>query len=123
MTYLIAARAGFSPADAAIVAQSAQEIDDNHILIRVSKNTPYAYMGTISQTMDILRPRHNEKIYPIFHFIPGEPELSSTRRRDGLSSPWVTTPNSPLANELFDTALRSGDLYRIGASSHAYVDT
>ncbi len=35
----------------------------------------------------------------------------------------MTTPNSPLANEMLDTALTSGNLYRIGASAHAYADT
>ncbi|MBL7097740.1 MAG: hypothetical protein ISS15_08790 [Alphaproteobacteria bacterium] len=123
MTYLIAARAGFSPADAAIVAQSAQEIDDNHVVMKVSAGTPYAYTSTLSQTMDILRPHHNKRIYPIFHFIPGDPAAPSARRKDGVTNPWVTTPNSPLANEMLDTALRSGDLYRIGASAHAYADT
>jgi hypothetical protein len=123
MTYLIAARAGFAPADAAIIAQSAQEIDDNHIPFRVSEGTPDTYDSTLSQTMDILRPHANEHIYPIFHFIPGDPAAPSARRKDGLSSIWVTTPNSPLANEMLDTALQSGNLYRIGASAHAYADT
>jgi hypothetical protein len=123
MTYLIAARAGFAPAEAGIIAHSAQEIDDNHILITVGKGTASAYDGIITQTMNILRPQHNKRIYPIFHFIPGEPGAPSAKRKDGLSSAWVTTPNSPLANEMLDTALRSGDLYRIGASSHAYADT
>src|SRR5580693_1115501 len=94
MTYLIAARAGFAPPDAAIIAQSAQEIDDNHIPIRVNAGTPFAYDSVISQTMDILHPRHNMKIYPIFHFIPGDPYAPSTRRRDNRQSVWVTTPNS-----------------------------
>lgn len=123
MTYLIAVRAGFTPAEAGIVAQSAQEIDDNHILFQVSVGTEYEYDSVISQTMDILRPRYNKRIYPIFHFIPGDQNLPSARRKDGLSSAWVTTPNSPLANEMLDTALRSNDLYRIGASAHAYADT
>jgi hypothetical protein len=123
MTYLIAARAGFAPKDAAIVAQAAQEIDDNHIPARVSAGTSYAYDSVISQTMDILHPQHNKRIYPIFHFIPGDPMAPSTRRKDGSSSLWVTTPNSPLANEMLDTALKSGDLYRIGASAHAFADT
>jgi hypothetical protein len=123
MTYLIAARAGFSPADAAIVATAAQEVDDNHILIRVSAGTPAAYDSVISQTMNILRPHHAAQVYPIFHFIPGEPDAPSARRKDGRRSPWTTTPNSSLANEMLDTALRSGNLYRIGASTHAYVDT
>jgi hypothetical protein len=123
MTYLIAARAGFVPADAAIIAQSAQEIDDNHIPIRVSAGTEFVYDSVISQTMDILHPHHNMRIYPIFHFIPGDPDATSARRKDGLRSRWVTTPNSPLANEMLDTALNSGDLYRIGASAHAFADT
>lgn len=123
MTYLIAVRAGFVPAEAAILAQAAQEIDDNHIPISVSKGTPAEYDSVISQTMDILHPRHNERIYPIFHFIPGDPSAPSAKRKDGTSSLWVTTPNSPLANEMLDTALRSNDLHRIGASSHAFADT
>jgi uncharacterized protein DUF6765 len=123
MTYLIAARAGFTSAEAEIVAQSAQEIDDNHIQIKVSEGTDFAYDSTLSQTMDILRPRHNRRIYPIFHFIPGDPSAPTARRRDGLSSTWATTPDSPLANEMLDAAVKSGDLYRIGASAHAYSDT
>jgi hypothetical protein len=123
MTYLIAARAGFAPADATILAQSAQEIDDNHIAIEVSAGTPFAYKNMISQTMNILRPQHDEHVFPIFHFIPGEPDAPSAVRKDGGMSPWTTTPNSPLANAMLDTALRSENLYRIGASTHAYVDT
>jgi hypothetical protein len=123
MTYLIAARAGFAPADAAIVAQAAQEIDDNHIPIAVNEGSPGAYRSTITQTMNILQPHHTRKVYPIFHFIPGEPDAPSAQRKDRMRSPWVTTPNSPLANELIDTALRSKDLYRIGASAHAFADT
>jgi hypothetical protein len=123
MTYLIAARAGFQPDEAAIVAQAAQEVDDNHIPVAVSAGGQAIYENVISQTMNILRPHHNAKVYPIFHFIPGDPNAPSARRKDGMQSDWVTTPNSPLANEMLDTALRSNDLYRIGASAHSYADT
>ena len=123
MTYLIAVRAGFAPDAALIVAKSAQEIDDNHIPITVSAGTAEAYLSTVSQTMNILRPHHARKIYPIFHFIPGDPDAPSAARKDGAKSSWTTTPNSPLANVMLDAALRSGDLYRIGASAHAYCDT
>ena len=123
MTYLIAVRAGFVPSEAAIVAKAAQEIDDNHIPIIVSAGTPEAYLSTLSQTMNILHPHHATRIYPVFHFIPGDPDAPSARRRDGVRSPWVTTPNSRLANMMLDTALSSGDLYRIGASAHSYADT
>ena len=123
MTYLIAARAGFSPTEATTIAKSAQEVDDNHIPITVSAGTPAAYLSTISQTMNILHPHHAARIYPIFHFIPGNPDAPSAARRDGAKSPWTTTPNSALANTILDTALGSGDLYRIGACAHAYADT
>ena len=123
MTYLIAARAGFSPAEAGTIAQAAQEVDDNHIPIAVSSDTPQAYENAISQTMNILQPIHNERIYPIFHFIPGDPEAPTAVRKDGLMSAWNTTPGSPLAHEMLDTALASGSLYRIGASAHAFADT
>jgi len=123
MTYLIAARAGFSPGDALIVAQSAQEIDDNHIPVSVDAGTNAAYENVISQTMNILHPHHNQKIYPIFHFIPGDPDAPGALRRDGVRNVWVTTPNSPLANQMLDTALTSKNLYRIGASAHAFADT
>ena len=123
MTYLIAARAGFPPAEAALVAQAAQEIDDNHIPIAVNAGAQDNYLSAITQTMNILQPHHTRKVYPIFHFIPGDPDAPSTRRKDRLRSGWVTTPNSPLANALIDTALRSKNLYRIGASAHAFADS
>ena len=123
MTYLIAARAGFKPSDAAIIATASQEVDDNHIPILVSSGTAQAYASTVSQTMNILKPHDDARIYPIFHFIPGEPNAPSARRQDGRTSPWMTTPDSPLSQAMLDTALKSGSLHRIGASSHAYVDT
>jgi hypothetical protein len=123
MTYLIAARAGFAPAEAAIIAQSAQGVDDNHIPVEVGGGSLAPYRNTVSQTMDIMRPHHDLRIYPIFHFIPGNPDAPSAKRKDGVKNLWVTTPNSPIANEMLDTALASGDLYRIGASAHAYCDT
>jgi hypothetical protein len=81
------------------------------------------YTNRISQTMDILRPHEDRLIYPIFHFIPGDPKAPSAARVDGRTDPWVTTPNSALANQMIDAALASNDLYRIGVSAHGYVDT
>jgi hypothetical protein len=122
-TYLIAARAGFSPNDAWLIAHSAQGVDDNHIPVRMTDANGLTYNNQISQTMDIVRPHEDLLIYPIFHFIPGDPNASSAARVDGRIDPWVTTPNSELANQMIDAALASGDLYRIGVSAHGYVDT
>lgn len=123
ITYLIAARAGFSPAEATVVAHSAQAVDDNHVPITVNAGTPFAYENVLSQTMDITRPHHDTRIYPIFHFIPGDPKAATAARKDGKVGLWNTTPNSTLAHAMTDSALASHDLYRIGASAHAYCDT
>lgn len=123
MTYLIASRAGFSSAEAAIIAHSSQGVDDNHVPISVNPGTQFAYENILSQTMDITRPHHDTRIYPIFHFIPGDPKSPTAVRKDGKTSPWNTTPNSKLAHAMIDSALASHSLYRIGASAHAFCDT
>jgi hypothetical protein len=123
MTYLIAARAGFSPVEATIIAHSSQGVDDNHVPISVNPGTAFVYENVLSQTMDITRPHHDTRIYPIFHFIPGDPKAPSAARKDGKVSQWTTTPNSALAHAMIDSALTSKNLYRIGASAHAYCDT
>ena len=123
MTYLIAAKAGYSVSDSTIIAHAAQSVDDNHIPVRLVDDGGISYENSISQTMDILRPHEDSLIYPIFHFIPGDPKAPSTRRTDGVERQMVTTPNSALANKMLDAALKSKDLYRIGVSAHGYVDT
>jgi len=123
MTYLIAARAGFAPEHAEIIAHAAQSVDDNHIRYRV-RSPGGDYLNYVSQTMDILKPtRQLAKIYPIFHFIPGDPDAPSAARKDGRKDAWVTTPNSPVAQKMLKSALASGNLYRIGVSAHGFVDT
>jgi hypothetical protein len=123
MTYLIATRAGFNPHDAWLIAHSAQGVDDNHIPVKVVDDSGAEYSNALSQTMDIVRPHEDLYIYPIFHFIPGEQDAPSAARLDHRTDPFVTTPNSPLANKMIDAALASGDPYRIGVSAHGYVDT
>ena len=124
MTYLIAARAGFAPGQALVIAHAAQSVDDNHIQYRISGGAAAEYLNYVSQTMDILKPTNQLlRIYPIFHFIPGDENAPSAQRADGFKDPWVTTPDSPVAGKMIDAALASGDLYRIGVSAHGYVDT
>jgi len=123
-TYLIAMRAGFSPEEAAILAHSAQGVDDNHVPVLVDAGHPAAfYKNTISQTMDILRPHDDAHIYPIFHFVPGDPNAPSAARVDGKIDPMVATPDAPIALAMLQAALTSGDFFRIGIASHAYLDT
>jgi hypothetical protein len=124
ITWLIAARAGLPPEEARIVAYSSQFTDDNDIIFRIDKDLPTAYGNYISQTMNILKPRDTLlRIYPLFHFIPGDPMTNSAWRKDGGMHWLNTTPDSENANRVMDAALASGDPFRIGIACHGYADT
>jgi hypothetical protein len=124
MTYLIAAKAGFSPDEALTLAHASQHVDDNTWKFEIDKGKASAYRNYISQTIDILKPKARLlRIYLVFHFVPGDPGAEGARRKDGAMHRLVTTPDSENAQWLFDTALATGDLYRIGIAAHAYADS
>lgn len=125
MTYLIAAKAGLDSDQAHTIAYSSQYIDDNDMVFEIDKGKiGSAFRNYISQTMNILKPKAKlMRIYPIFHFIPGDPTAKTTWRKDGRMHWLNTTPNSKNANEIMDRALESKDLCRIGVACHGYVDT
>jgi len=124
MTFLIAAKAGFGQEDARIIAYSSQYVDDNDLIFEISKDKAQYYQNYISQTMNILKPKSKLfRIYPLFHFIPGDPSFPGAFRRDGNLHWLNTTPDSKNANLLIDASIKSGDLYRIGITAHSFVDT
>lgn len=124
MTYLIAKRAQYSNEDALIIATSAQMVDDNVLLYKVSGDDGSVYENIISQTMDVTRPRKDWlDIYPYFHFFPGDQRYKDSWRVDGCKHCINTTPNSDKAQEMVHEALVSGNLYRIGIAMHVYADT
>jgi hypothetical protein len=128
MTGIIAQSAGFSRDEAKTIATAAEYTDENDEVLKVKdRRTGKVYENYISQTMNILKPRQRlMRIYPIFHFIPGEPDADSARRRDGKMHLLNTTPDSEIANYLIDEAIKvTGEtrLYRIGLASHGYADT
>jgi hypothetical protein len=124
MTYLVAAKAGFGADDAYKIAYSSQYVDDNDMILEIDKGKASAYRNYISQTMNILKPKSKLfRIYPLFHFIPGDPQSKSSYRKDGKMHWLNTTPNSRNANEIIDAAIATEDLYRIGIACHTYADT
>ena len=127
-TGLIAHRAGFSKKESALIAYASEYVDENDVSFQIkNKQKGGLYSNHISQTMNILKPKTElMRIYPVFHFIPGEPDASTARRRDGKMHLLNTTPNSENANEIIDAAFKTPEdtrLYRIGIASHSYVDT
>lgn len=124
MTYLVAAKAGFGPEDAFTIANACQYVDDNDMILEVDKGEASAYRNYISQTMNILKPKAKLfRIYPLFHFIPGNPRKSTAWRKDGKMHWLNTTPNSENAIRIFEAALATEDFHRIGVACHAYADT
>jgi hypothetical protein len=128
ITGIIARRAGFTKKDASIIAHASQLVDDNDALRTIhDKKTDTDYEVYISQTMDILQPKHElMRIYPIFHFLPGNPMAESARRSDGKMHILTTTPGSELARKIMEAARQDSSpnrLHRLGVAAHAFVDT
>jgi hypothetical protein len=128
ITGILAKEAGFTEKESGIIAYSAQFVDENDVSLTVrDKTTGEDYINFISQTMNILKPKTELlRIYPIFHFVPGQPEAASARRRDGKMHLFNTTPNNQFAKQLMQNAFSSSEtirLYRIGIATHAYEDT
>lgn len=125
---ILAHRAGFSVEDAIVIAYASQHTDDNGVIYEILDQTGNTvYSNYISQTMNILKPKQDlMRIYPIFHFLPGDPMADSARRTDGKMHILNTTPDNSLANLMFSDALASPGplrLYRIGIAMHAFADT
>lgn len=124
MTYLIASRAGFGSKEARVISYSSQYTDDNCEEIDVLQGCDNFYRNNISQTMDITKPAEDlQCVYCFFHFLPGDPDSYTARRKDGRVHPLNTTPNSANANIIFDEALKTDNLYRIGIATHMFADT
>ncbi len=128
ITGIIAHQAGFTESEAQTIAYSSQYVDDNCIGVKVQdEDSNSIFANHISQTINILKPKRRlMRIYPIFHFVPGDPLAESARRRDGKMHILTTTPGSRNVNRLLDRAFHADDvsrLYRIGIATHAYADS
>jgi uncharacterized protein DUF6765 len=128
LTGLIARRAGFSEEEAEIIAYASQFTDNNVSRYKIrNKNNEVIYQNYISQSSNILVPRRKLwRIYPIFHFIPGQHDRMENNRIHGNMHWLNTTPDSQNANDLIDESFKADKellLYRIGIASHSYTDT
>ncbi|MGM0445878.1 MAG: DUF6765 family protein [Bacillota bacterium] len=124
VTYLIALQAGFDKKSANIIATSSQLVDDNVEINYIKNNKDETYKTYISQTANILKPEDELfRIYPVFHFVPGDYDQVGARRKDGTYHILNTTPNSLNAQRIIKNAAKANNLYRLGIASHCYVDT
>lgn len=128
ITGLIAHRAGFSHDEARVVAHACEMVDRNDVALTIHDPAGgEPFVNGISQTIDVLKPRHElMRIYPVFHFVPGDPLAPEARRRDGRMHRLNTTPGGPAARDLLAEALAAPEPlrpYRIGIATHAFEDS
>ena len=128
ITGIVAHAAGFTEKESEIIASASEFVDENDVKIEVmNRKTKEVYENYVSQTMNILKPKKKlMRIYPVFHFVPGDPADKNARRSDGKMHILNTTPNNEMANYLMDEAFKASEdtrLYRIGIATHAYADT
>lgn len=122
--YILALKAGFNAEDSYKIAYSSQYVDDNNEEFTILENSTAIFTNQISQTMNILKPQSEQlRIYPCFHFIPGDLTDPKARRIDNLTHSLNTTPNSSNARLMMNEALKTNNVYRIGIAVHAYADT
>lgn len=128
MTGIIARAAGFTEDEAKTIATASEYVDENDVCLKVEdRSTEAVYENYISQTMNILKPKRKlMRIYPVFHFVPGDPADERAARCDGKMHLLNTTPDNEIANRTFDMAFKAPAetrLYRIGIATHAFADT
>ncbi|NOZ69316.1 MAG: hypothetical protein GXP46_08770 [Deferribacteres bacterium] len=128
MTGIIARAAGFSEAEAKTIATASEYVDENDVCLKIEdRSGGKPYENYISQTMNILKPKRKlMRIYPVFHFVPGDPADERACRTDGKMHLLNTTPGNETASSMMDEAFRAPEdtrLYRIGIATHAYADT
>ena len=125
ITFILCRKAGYNKDDSYTIAYSSQYTDDNKNHYYVNSKNGDPFLNEISQTMDITKPsKKRQKIYPLFHFVPGGSEAEETCRIDcDEKKCFLTVPNSENAKLLLNEALKLDDLYRIGIAVHAFADT
>lgn len=134
--FALAREAGYSDADANIIAYASQYVDDNTDReYTVSDSSGEFYVGfpekigasgnfffpIITQAVDITSFKLSVQryVYAPFHFIPGD----NTIDMKGRKNPLCTTRGCKNAEDLVMAAVKSKDIYRIGVALHTYADT
>lgn len=120
--HYIARCAGFSEDEASTIAISSQMVDECTASWEIKGNRSSA-RTQITQNYIFWDEGVARDIYRPFHFIPGDPEMASSRRLDGRAGRFVVTEGSGLAREILVAALKTRDLFRMGIALHAYADT
>ncbi len=132
VTYVVARLAGFTHDEAAIVAYSAQYVDDatNSGLIRFDNGFLFERISSAHKMLDYrnFQELANHHVWIPFHFLPGNGGLPRGQTPSGsIVDQLICRPNSYVAQDMVRGCIagRSAaySLYRLGITMHVYADT
>ncbi len=132
VTYVVARLAGFDHGEAAIVAHSAQYVDDatNAGLIRFDNGFMYNRISSAHKMLDYrnFQELANHRVWIPFHFLPGNGGLPAGQTPPGPPGDrLICRPNSYVAQDMVRACLADQHepygLYRLGITMHVYADT
>ena len=131
-TYAIARLAGFSAAEATIVADASQYVDDavEAGTVRFDNGALFARISSAHKMLDYrnFEALADHLVWVPFHFLPGNGGLGPGEDPPGsFIRKLVCVPNSRVANDMLRSVIheraRRYGLHRLGIAMHVYADT
>ena len=132
VTYVSARIAGFSHAEADIIAYSAQYVDDatSSGPVLFSNRAMYSRISSAHKNIDLgnMNNVENHMTWLPFHFLPGNGGFpAGTDPGGNFINKIVCWPDSPVAREMVAAVILDQDkpysLHRLGIAMHIYADT
>lgn len=132
VTYCVARLAGFDPEKAAIIAYSAQYVDDatNNGLIKFDNDALFQRISSAHKMLDYrnFEELANHRVWIPFHFLPGNQGLPANQPpTKDFTHRLVCSPDSYVARDMVSDCIRRQHrpygLHRLGIVMHVYVDT
>lgn len=133
-TYVVARMAGFTHAQANIIAYSAQYVDDSVTdgFIEFGNGMRYHRFATAHPPTDIQNVTNNNEnalSWQPFHFLPGNSGRTAGVVTTDLlyEDRLICLPDSPVAKAMMASVIATKDapfgLHRLGIAAHVFVDT
>jgi hypothetical protein len=131
-TYVVGRLSGLSPEQAAIVAYSAQYVDDatNNGTVSFDNGAMYARISSAHKKLDYrnFKELATHQVWLPFHFLPGNGGLPAGQDPPGgFIEKLVCRPDSPVAREMLRACIRGRHapygFQRLGIAMHVYADT
>jgi hypothetical protein len=131
-TYVLARLAGFSQAEARVVAHASQYVDDavSTGAVAFTNGAMYARISSAHKMLDYrnFEALADHLVWVPFHFLPGNGGLPAGQDPEGpFVKKLVCRPDSHVARDLIRSVIRHRDmrhaLHRLGITMHVYADT